>query len=182
MVALALGIAFGSAELFGVSFALGAFFAGMVINESDHSHRAAADLQPLQDAFAVLFFVAVGMLFDPVILIRQPLQVLSIIAIIVVGKSLAAFLLVRVFRYPVDTALTVSAGLAQIGEFSFILAGLGIALGLLPPEGQSLILAGALLSISLNPLIFRAAAAMQGRWQARSVSRLVGQREAENPE
>ncbi len=182
VVALALGIAFGSAELFGVSFALGAFFAGMVINESDHSHRAAADLQPLQDAFAVLFFVAVGMLFDPVILIRQPLQVLSIIAIIVVGKSLAAFLLVRVFRYPVDTALTVSAGLAQIGEFSFILAGLGIALGLLPPEGQSLILAGALLSISLNPLIFRAAAAMQGRWQARSVSRLVGQREAENPE
>ncbi len=182
VVALALGIAFGSAELFGVSFALGAFFAGMVINESDHSHRAAADLQPLQDAFAVLFFVAVGMLFDPVILIRQPLQVLSIIAIIVVGKSLAAFLLVRVFRYPVDTALTVSAGLAQIGEFSFILAGLGIALGLLPPEGQSLILAGALLSVSLNPLIFRAAAAMQGRWQARSVSRLVGQREAENPE
>jgi len=182
VVALALGIAFGSAELFGVSFALGAFFAGMVINESDHSHRAAADLQPLQDAFAVLFFVAVGMLFDPVILIRQPLQVLSIIAIIVVGKSLAAFLLVRVFRYPVDTALTVSAGLAQIGEFSFILAGLGIALGLLPPEGQSLILAGALLSISLNPLIFRAAAAMQGRWQACSVSRLVGQREAENPE
>ncbi len=182
VVALALGIAFGSAELFGVSFALGAFFAGMVINESDHSHRAAADLQPLQDAFAVLFFVAVGMLFDPVILIRQPLQVLSIIAIIVVGKSLAAFLLVRVFRYPVDTALTVSAGLAQIGEFSFILAGLGIALGLLPPEGQSLILAGALLSISLNPLIFRAAAAMQGRWQARSVSRLVGQREAENPQ
>src|SRR5713226_4040035 len=180
VVALALGIAFGSAELFGVSFALGAFFAGMVINESDHSHRAAADLQPLQDAFAVLFFVAVGMLFDPVILIRQPLQVLSIIAIIVVGKSLAAFLLVRVFRYPVDTALAVSAGLAQIGEFSFILAGLGIALGLLPPEGQSLILAGALLSISLNPLIFRAAAAMQGRWQARSVSRLVGQREAEN--
>lgn len=181
VVALALGIAFGSADLFGVSFALGAFFAGMVINESDHSHRAAADLQPLQDAFAVLFFVAVGMLFDPVILIRQPLQVLSIIAIIVVGKSLAAFLLVRVFRYPIDTALTVSAGLAQIGEFSFILAGLGIALGLLPPEGQSLILAGALLSISLNPLIFRAAAAMQGRWQARSVSRLVGQREAENP-
>jgi CPA2 family monovalent cation:H+ antiporter-2 len=156
VIALALGIAFGSAKLFGVSFALGAFFAGVVINESDLSHRAATDLQPLQDAFAVLFFVAVGMLFDPSILIREPLRVLAVLAIIIVGKSLAAALIVLALRYPLDTVLTVSAALAQIGEFSFILAGLGSNLGLLPGEGQDLILAGALLSIALNPLLFRA--------------------------
>ncbi len=154
VVALALGVAFGSAQIFGVSFALGAFFAGVVINESDLSHRAASDLQPLQDAFAVLFFVAVGMLFDPTILTRQPLQVLTVLAIIVVGKSLAALGIVLVLRYPLGTALTVSAALAQIGEFSFILAGLGVRLKLLPPEGHNLILAGALLSITLNPLAF----------------------------
>jgi len=154
-VALALGVAFGSAQLFGVSLALGAFFAGVVINESDLSHRAAADLQPLQDAFSVLFFVAVGMLFDPSILLREPLQVLTVLGIIVIGKSLAAFGIVRALRYPVGTAFTVAAALAQIGEFSFILAGLGVSLGLLPPEGQNLILAGALLSITLNPLVFR---------------------------
>ena len=153
-VALALGVAFGSAQLFGVSLALGAFFAGVVINESDLSHRAAADLQPLQDAFSVLFFVAVGMLFDPSILLREPLQVLTVLGIIVIGKSLAAFGIVRALRYPVGTAFTVAAALAQIGEFSFILAGLGVSLGLLPPEGQNLILAGALLSITLNPLVF----------------------------
>ncbi len=161
VVALALGVAFGSAQLFGVSFALGAFFAGVVINESDLSHRAATDLQPLQDAFAVLFFVAVGMLFDPTILLRQPLQVITVLAIIVFGKSLAALGIVLALRYPLGTALTVSAALAQIGEFSFILAGLGVRLGLLPPEGQNLILAGALLSITLNPLVFHAVSKLQ---------------------
>jgi monovalent cation:H+ antiporter-2, CPA2 family len=160
VVALALGIAFGSARLFGVSFALGAFFAGVVINQSDLSRRASADLQPLQDAFAVLFFVAVGMLFDPSILLRQPLQVLAVLTIITVGKSMAAALIVLALRYPLDAALTVSAALAQIGEFSFILAGLGTSLGLLPAEGQDLILAGALLSIALNPLVFRAVTAL----------------------
>ncbi len=163
VVALALGIAYGAAELFGVSFALGAFFAGVVINESDHSHRAAAESQPLQDAFAVLFFVSVGMLFDPRILVRQPLQVLTVLAIIVLGKSLSAFLIVKAFRYPIGTALMVAPALAQIGEFSFILAGLGMTLGLLPPEGQNLILAGALLSITVNPLVFHVVEAFQGR-------------------
>ena len=154
VLAIALGIAYGSAELFGVSFALGAFFAGVVLSESDFSHRAAADSLPLQDAFAVLFFVSVGMLFDPSILVREPLAVLAVLLVIVVGKSVAAFAIVLAFGYPLATALTVSASLAQIGEFSFILAGLGIALGLLPPEGRDLILAGALLSITLNPLVF----------------------------
>jgi CPA2 family monovalent cation:H+ antiporter-2 len=160
VVALALGVAFASAKLFGVSFALGAFFAGAVVNQSDLSHRAAADLQPLQDAFAVLFFVAVGMLFDPASLVRHPLQLLAVVAIIVVGKSLAALAIVRALGRPWSTALTVSAALAQIGEFSFILAALGVGLGVLPPEGQSLIVAGALLSITLNSLLFVAA----GRW------------------
>jgi CPA2 family monovalent cation:H+ antiporter-2 len=154
VVALALGVAFGSAQLFGVSYALGAFFAGVVVNGSDLSHRAAADSQPLQDAFAVLFFVAVGMLFDPEILLRQPLHVLAVLAIIVVGKSLAALVIVLALRRPLSTALTVSAALAQIGEFSFILTGLGLSLHLLPPEGQNLIVAGALLSITVNPLMF----------------------------
>jgi monovalent cation:H+ antiporter-2, CPA2 family len=162
VVAVALGIAYGAAELFGVSFALGAFVAGVVINESDHSHRAAADSQPIQDAFAALFFVSVGMLFDPHILVRQPLQLVAVLAIIILGKSLVAFLIVRTFRYAVGTALTVAASLAQIGEFSFILAGLGLTLGLLPAEGQDLILAGAILSITLNPLAFRAVEALQG--------------------
>jgi CPA2 family monovalent cation:H+ antiporter-2 len=154
VLAFALGIAFGSAYLFDVSFALGAFFAGVLLSESDLSHQAAADSLPLQDAFAVLFFVSVGMLFDPSILSREPGAVLAVLAIIVVGKSLAAFLIVLAFRYPIETALTVSAGLAQIGEFSFILAGLGVTLGLLPAEGRDLILAGALLSIALNSLVF----------------------------
>jgi len=156
VIALALGVAFGSAKLFGVSFALGAFFAGVVIHQSDLSHRAANDLQPLQDAFGVLFFVAVGMLFDPRILVRQPLQVLAVLAVIIVGKSLAAFGIVLALRRPLSTALTVSAALAQIGEFSFILAGLGVDLELLPHQGQNLIVAGALISIAVNPLVFRA--------------------------
>jgi CPA2 family monovalent cation:H+ antiporter-2 len=156
VLAVALGIAYGSAELFGVSFALGAFFAGVVLSESDFSHQAAADSLPLKDAFAVLFFVSVGMLFDPSILVRDPLAVAAIVLVIVFGKSLAAFAIVLACGYPVTTALTVSASLAQIGEFSFILAGLGVALGLLPSEGRDLILAGALLSITLNPLVFAA--------------------------
>jgi CPA2 family monovalent cation:H+ antiporter-2 len=163
VLATALGIAFGSAELFGVSFALGAFFAGVVLSESDFSHQAAADSLPLQDAFAVLFFVSVGMLFDPMILMKQPFAVLAVLLIIVIGKSVAAFAIVLVFGYPVSTAAIVSASLAQIGEFSFILAGLGVTLGLLPAEGRDLILAGALLSITLNPVAF-AASGWLTRW------------------
>jgi CPA2 family monovalent cation:H+ antiporter-2 len=163
VIALALGVAFGSAKLFGVSFALGAFFAGVVVNESDLSHRAAKDLQPLQDAFTVLFFVAVGMLFDPSILIRQPLQVLAVLAIVVIGKSLAAFGIVRALGGSLRTALIVSAALAQIGEFSFILAGLGVNLRLLPAEGLNLIVAGALLSITFNPAVFSGVIAFAGR-------------------
>ena len=154
VLALALGIAYGSAELFGVSFALGAFLAGVVLSESDFSHQAAADSLPLKDPFAVLFFVSVGMLFDPSILVREPLRVLVVVAVIVLGKSLVAFAIVIASGYPARTALTVSAGLAQIGEFSFILSGLGLALGLLPPAGGDLILAGALLSIAVNPVVF----------------------------
>ena len=153
-VAAAVTIAWGSSALFGVSFALGAFFAGMVLRESEFSHRAAEESLPLRDAFAVLFFVSVGMLFDPMVLIESPLQVLATAAIIVVGKSLAALLLVLLLRYPLNTALTVSASLAQIGEFSFILVSLGLSLKLLPAQAQSLIVAGALISIALNPLVF----------------------------
>ena len=155
VVAAAVSIAFGATVLFGVSFALGAFFAGMVMRESEFSHRAAEESLPLRDAFAVLFFVSVGMLFDPWVLLDRPLQVLAVVVIIVVGKSLAAALLVVAMRYPLNTALTVSASLAQIGEFSFILLSMGVSLGLLPPEGQSLVLAGALISIALNQLVFK---------------------------
>ncbi|WP_024551943.1 YbaL family putative K(+) efflux transporter [Franconibacter helveticus 513] len=154
VLALALGIAFGAVELFDVSFALGAFFAGMVLNESELSHRAAHDTLPLRDAFAVLFFVSVGMLFDPMILVEEPLAVLGTLAIIVLGKSLAAFLLVKMFGHSQRTALTIATSLAQIGEFAFILAGLGMALDLLPQNGQNLVLAGAILSIMLNPILF----------------------------
>jgi len=166
VLAVALGIAFASAKLFGVSFALGAFFAGVVLSESDLSHKAAANSLPLQDAFAVLFFVSVGMLFDPSILVHKPLMVAAVMVIILVGKSLAALGIVLVLGYPLSTALTVSAALAQIGEFSFILAGLGVAYHLLPVEGVSLILAGALLSISLNPLVF-AGADLMVEWTRR---------------
>lgn len=163
VVAAAVTLAYGSSALFGVSFALGAFFAGMVLRESEFSHRAAEESLPLRDAFAVLFFVSVGMLFDPAILIEQPLRVLAVVAVIVVGKSLAAAGLVLALRYPLSTALTVAAGLAQIGEFSFILVALGMHLGLLPAEGQSLVLAGALISIALNPLLFAAIEPLR-RW------------------
>jgi CPA2 family monovalent cation:H+ antiporter-2 len=154
IVAAAISIAYGAAELFSVSFALGAFFAGMVMRESEFSHRAAEESLPLRDAFSVLFFVSVGMLFEPNVLIDEPLHVLLVVAIIVVGKTLAAMALVLAFRYPLNTALTVAASLAQIGEFSFILAGLGVTLGLMPAEGMSLVLAGALISIALNPFMF----------------------------
>jgi CPA2 family monovalent cation:H+ antiporter-2 len=167
VVAAAVSIAYGSAALFGVSFALGAFFAGMVMRESQFSQRAAEESLPLRDAFAVLFFVSVGMLFDPRVLLEQPLRVLSVVAIIVFGKTLAAAALVLLLRYPLNTALTVSASLAQIGEFSFILAALGVSLQLLPPEGQSLVVAGALISIALNPLLFAAVDPLR-RWALRA--------------
>ena len=168
VIATAVGIAYGSAALFGVSFALGAFFAGMMMRESPLSHRAAEESLPFRDSFSVLFFVSVGMLFDPQVLVREPIHVIVVAVIIIFGKSLAAFILVLLFRYPLNTALTVSASLAQIGEFSFILAGLGLSLGLLPAEGQSLILAGAIISIALNPLLFRAIEPAQAWIRARS--------------
>ena len=163
VVACAIGIAYGAAALFSVSFALGAFFAGMVMRESEFSHRAAQESLPLRDAFSVLFFVSVGMLFEPQILLDEPAHVLGVVAIIIVGKSIAALGLVLAFRYPLNTALTVAASLAQIGEFSFILAGLGLSLGLLPKEGMSLVLAGALISIALNPFLFAAVEPVR-RW------------------
>lgn len=153
VLAIALGIAFGSAAIFGVSFALGAFFAGVVMSESHLSHRAAADSLPLQNAFSVLFFVSVGMLFDPSIIVQQPLAVISALALIIVGKAIISFGIVALLRYPIGMGLTAAGGLAQIGEFSFILAGLGVSLGLLPHEGQDLILAAAILSITLNPIV-----------------------------
>ncbi|HVV79235.1 MAG TPA: YbaL family putative K(+) efflux transporter [Pseudolabrys sp.] len=154
VLAIALGVAFAAAMLFDVSFALGAFFAGMVMSESELSQRAASETLPLRDAFAVLFFVSVGMLFDPMILVHDFGPVLLTLLIIVLGKSIAAFAIVRIFRYGTPTALTISASLAQIGEFSFILAGLGVSLELMPGRGRDLILAGAILSILLNPLFF----------------------------
>ncbi|MBV6828021.1 YbaL family putative K(+) efflux transporter [Xanthomonas euvesicatoria] len=163
VLGIALGVAFVSATLFGVSFALGAFFAGMLLKESELSHKAANDSLPLRDAFAVLFFVSVGMLFDPMILIAHPWQVLATFLTITVGKSLAAFLIVRAFGHPTGTALTISTSLAQIGEFSFILAGLGVQLAILPETGRDLILAGALLSIVANPFLF----SWLDRWQAK---------------
>ncbi|KQT08709.1 YbaL family putative K(+) efflux transporter [Ramlibacter sp. Leaf400] len=163
VVAAAVSIAWGATKIFGVSFALGAFFAGMVLRESQFSHRAAEETLPLRDAFAVLFFVSVGMLFNPVVLVEQPLRVMAVVAIIVLGKSVAAALLVLLLRYPLNTALAVSASLAQIGEFSFILVGLGAALKVMPPEAQSLVVAGALISIAVNPFVFKAIGPLQ-RW------------------
>jgi CPA2 family monovalent cation:H+ antiporter-2 len=168
VVAAALSLAFGAAQLFGVSFALGAFFAGMIIQESELAHRAAEESTSIRDAFTVLFFVSVGMLFDPMILVEDPVRVGIVVAIIVFGKSLAAMGLVLAFRYPLNTALTVSAGLAQIGEFSFILAGLGQDLGLLSTEGESLVLAGAIVSIGINPILFKAIEPVQVWLRARS--------------
>lgn len=169
VVAVAIGVAFGAASLFSVSFALGAFFAGMVMRESEFSHRAADESLPLRDAFAVLFFVSVGMLFDPAILVQEPLRVLAVLGVILVGKTLAAITLVLVMRYPLNSAFTIGASLAQIGEFSFILAGLGVGLDLMPREGQSLVLAGAILSIAANPVLFALFEPLQG-WMRRKSS------------
>lgn len=163
VVAAAISIAYGSYAIFGVSMALGAFFAGMVVKESDFSHRAEEETLPLREVFSILFFVSVGMLFDPKIIVEQPLHILAVIGIIMVGKTLAAMALVLFFRYPLNTALTVGASLAQIGEFSFILATLGLSIGLLSLEAQNLILAGALFSISLNSLLFSAVEPVQ-KW------------------
>jgi CPA2 family monovalent cation:H+ antiporter-2 len=155
VVAIALGVGYGSAELLGLSLALGAFFAGVVVNGSDYSHRAAADTQPLQDAFAVLFFVSVGMLFDPEILVTEPLHVLAVVAVIVIFKPLIAYAIMRVLRQPERASRQVGAGLGQIGEFSFILVAVGVQLQLLPQKGQDLVLAGSLLAITLNPFLHR---------------------------
>ena len=163
VLAIALGVAFGAAALFDVSFALGAFFAGMLLNESELSHKAAADSLPMRDAFAVLFFVSVGMLFNPSIIVDHPLLVAATVALIVFGNALVGFTVVRLFKLPQLTALTIAASLSQIGEFSFILAGLGVTLKVLPQQGHDLILAGALLSIVANPLLF----AWLDRWQKR---------------
>jgi CPA2 family monovalent cation:H+ antiporter-2 len=154
VISVAVGVAYISSDLFDVSFALGAFFAGMMMRESELSHRAAEESLPLRDAFAVLFFVSVGMLFDPMVVVEQPVKLLAVVAIVMLGNPLVAIGLVLAFRYPLNTALTVGASLAQIGEFSFILAALGVSLGLLPAHGQSLIVAAALLSIAANPLVF----------------------------
>jgi CPA2 family monovalent cation:H+ antiporter-2 len=169
VLAVALGIAVGAASLFGVSFALGAFFAGVVIAESDLSHQAAADALPLQDAFAVLFFVSVGMLFDPLVLVREPMKVMAVLTLVILVKAAVTFAIVRGFGRPVRSSLLISASLAQIGEFSFILAGLGIILGLLPEDARSLILAGAILSITVNPLVIRGAARVEQWLQTRPI-------------
>ena len=156
VLSIALGCAYGAAQLFDVSFALGAFFAGMILSESALSQQAASETLPLRDAFAVLFFISVGMLFDPAILVRDPLLVLATVAIIVIAKSVAALAIVQLFGRPLGTAATIAVSLAQIGEFSFILAGLGVSLGLMPQLGRELVLAGAIISIVINPLLFMA--------------------------
>jgi len=168
VISAAVGVAYGAAVLFGVSFALGAFFAGMMMRESELSHRAADESLPLRDAFAVLFFVSVGMLCDPDVFVREPLRVLAVAAIVMIGNTLTAMVIVMLFRYPMNTALIVGASLAQIGEFSFILAGLGLKFRLLSPESRDLILAGAMISIVLNPAVFAAIGPAQRWLRARS--------------
>jgi CPA2 family monovalent cation:H+ antiporter-2 len=180
VIAAGIGIAYGAAYFFGVSLALGAFLAGMVMRESALSHRAAEESLPLRDAFSVLFFVSVGMLFDPEVLLREPLRVLAVLAIVIVGKSLVSFAVVLGFRYPFNTALTVSASLAQIGEFSFILAGLGVSLRLMPQEGYSLILAGSLISIAVNPVIFYTIEPIQ-RWIRARSARARAMEQSDDP-
>ncbi|KRA44810.1 hypothetical protein ASD80_06640 [Devosia sp. Root635] len=171
VLAIALGVALGSAVLFGVSLALGAFFAGMILSESELSHRAAQETLPLRDAFAVLFFVSVGMLFDPSTIITNPVPLLATVFIIVIGKSLAAFGIVLLFKRPVGTALTISASLAQIGEFSFIIASMGVSLAIMPKEAQDLVLAGAVISIILNPVIFWLVDLAKPRFEAKVAQR-----------
>ncbi len=179
VLAVALGIAYGSAQIFGVSFALGAFFAGVVLSESSFSHKAAEGSLPLQDAFSVLFFVSVGMLFDPTILVREPDDVLAVLALIIFGKSVIAFAIIMLLRYPVGTGLIVSASLAQIGEFSFILIALGISAGLVPDQGRDLVVAGALFSIMLNPLIFYVAGRLERRLSVPADAPFYGQQHYE---
>lgn len=154
ILACSIGVAFGAAAIFEVSFALGAFFAGMVMRESKYAHRAAKDSLPLQDAFSVLFFVGVGMMLDWHVLVNEPLAVLAVLAIIMVGKSVTAVLLVHFLHFPLHTSLTVGASLAQIGEFSFILAAQGIALKMIDTEVMSMVVAASILSIALNPVMF----------------------------
>ena len=168
VLAIALGVAFGAAKLFGVSFALGAFFAGMVLGESELSHRAAEESVPLREAFAVLFFVAVGMLFNPSILLSEPVALLATLFIVLVGKSVAAFAIVMAFRHTVGVGMTIAASLSQIGEFSFILAGLGVSMAILPPEGRDLVLAAAMISIVLNPFAFALTAKLAPLVEART--------------
>lgn len=154
---VAVGFAFCASVMFGVSLALGAFFAGMMIRESDLNHAVADRALPFQDAFAVLFFVSVGMLFNPAILLERPADVLLVSAVIMAGKALVSFLIVMSFGYTLRSGLKIAAGLSQIGEFSFILMTLGLSYGLMPEDGRDLILAGAIVSIALNPFMFRAA-------------------------
>lgn len=154
VLTIAIGIAYGASELFGVSFALGAFFSGMVMRESKYAHRAAIESLPLRDAFSVIFFVGVGMMFDPRILIEQPFGVLLVVFIILAVKSVVAFGLVSLFKYPLHSAITVGVAVSQIGEFSFILASLAVTLGIMQKDALSLVLAGAIFSIALNPLLF----------------------------
>ena len=181
VLAIALGMAFGSSELFGVSIALGAFFAGMLLNESELSHKAAADSLPMRDAFAVLFFVSVGMLFNPNILVREPWLVLGTFLVVTVGKPMAAFVVVRAIGQPARMASTIAATVSQVGEFSFILAGLAVALKVLPPEGRDLVLAAALLSIVANPIIFHWVVAWQTREKAERKAQSEAREEAEAP-
>lgn len=162
--AVALGVAFAASELFGVSFALGAFLAGMVMGESQLSQRAAEEALPLRDAFAVLFFISVGMLFNPAVVLTQPLALFATLAIVILGKSAVAYAIIRAFRHPKGTALSIAASLAQIGEFSFVLVGLGTDLQVLPPEGRDLVLAAAILSILINPILFAVAERLRTAW------------------
>ncbi|HYH91811.1 MAG TPA: cation:proton antiporter [Candidatus Saccharimonadales bacterium] len=178
VLAIALGIAYLSSEVFGVSFALGAFLAGAVVGESDMSHQAAADALPLRDAFAVLFFVSVGMLLDPSYLLENPMQILAVVALITIAQPLVSFTIVALFGYPLRTALTVGAGLGQIGEFSFILGTMGLTLGLLPPEGFQLIVAGALFSIAINPFLFRAIEPLERRLRDHRILAALRERRA----
>lgn len=180
VLAIALGVAFGAAKLFGVSFALGAFFAGMVLGESELSQQAAEDSLPLREAFAVLFFVAVGMLYDPSIVFREPMALVATLFIVLIGKSAAAFLIVLLFRHTVGVAMTIAASLSQIGEFSFILIGLGVAMGILPEQGRDLVLAAAMISIILNPFAFALTRRLEPHVESR-VRRYLGDRRASTP-
>jgi CPA2 family monovalent cation:H+ antiporter-2 len=166
VLGVALGVALGAAGVFGISVALGAFVAGVVIGESDLSHRAAADALPFQDAFAVLFFVSVGMLIDPRVLMDQPLRVLATAGVVLLGNSVLVTLLLVLLRHPVGPSLRLGAAFGQVGEFSFIMAGLGVSLGVLPEAGRSLVLAAALVTIVANPLLYRGAQRLAA-WLAR---------------